>query len=149
MTVVALEIIARWVVSGEEVENLDVLNGLACKQVATIGKNDLATRPNVQILVLLDRIGKDVHHSNLVIKAYNNLETSRMEGDTVSGFLEYLVNLELEVHGSAIAPNLYSHVGRAGGDQVLLNANVHACNGARVERVYQVLINSLYILIVK
>jgi len=98
VTDVALEIIVWWVVRGEEVENLDVLDGHACKQVATIGENDLATRLNIQILVLLDRIGEDVHHPNLVKEAYNNLETSRMEGDTFSGFLEYLVDLELEVH---------------------------------------------------
>jgi len=83
------------------------------------------------------------------MKAYNNLETSGMEGDTAGVIFERLVDHQLEVRGSAITPNLHSLVDRAGRDQVLLYANVHAGNLARVERMYQILINSLDILIVK
>ena len=53
-----------------------------------------------------------------------------MEGHTAGVFPEQLVDLQFEAIGSTIAPDLYSLVTGACRDQVLLDADIHAGDGA-------------------
>jgi len=93
VTIVRLEVIVWRVVRRVEVEDLNVLDVLARKQVATIGENDLSTSFNVQVLVAYDLVRKDVHHADLVVEADYDLETGRVEGHTAGVFPEQLVDL--------------------------------------------------------
>ena len=149
MTIVLLEVVVWRVVRRVEVKDLNVLDVLAGKQVATIGENDLSTSLNVQVLVANYLVRKDVHHADLVVEADYDLETGRVECHTAGFFLEHLVYLQFEAHGGTIAPDFHSLVTGARRDQVLFYADIHAGDGARVEWVHQVLVHCLNVLVVK
>ena len=93
MTIVLLEVVVWRVVRRVEVKDLNVLDVLAGKQVATIGENDLSTSLNVQVLVANYLVRKDVHHADLVVEADYDLETGRVECHTAGFFLEHLIYL--------------------------------------------------------
>ena len=115
----------------------------ASKQVTTIGENNLTARLDADVLVLLNRVLEHVHHSYSIVETNHDLEASWVEGHTISTLLELLVDLQLKANLRIVAPDLDCLVGGASGDQVLLNAHVHACDGTGVERVDQVLVHGL------
>ena len=66
--------------------------------MATVAEYDLTALLDVQVLVLLDRVSKHVHHANLVVEADHDLEASRVESDTDRIILESLVYLKFKSH---------------------------------------------------
>ena len=94
-----------------EVVDMDEVNEHAGEKVSTVGEDDLTARLDWQILVLLDRVCKYIHHANTVEEAYHNLETSWVEGYADGIILELLVDLQLKAQRWAVAPNLDGPVG--------------------------------------
>ena len=97
----------------------------------------------------MDRVGKDVHHSDPIKETYDNLEASWMERNTHGIILELLVDLQLEAKLGAPTPDLDCLVGGASGDQVFLDAHVHTTDRSGVERVDKVLVDRFDVFIVE
>ena len=93
-----------------EVVHDDSSNLHACKQVTTIGEDDLTARLDANVFVLLDGVLEHVHHAHTIVEADHNLEASWVEGHTVGTFLELLVDLQLETIRGTVAPNLHGLV---------------------------------------
>ena len=88
-----LESVVYRVLRRVEVVDVDEVDEHAGEEVAAVGEDDLTARLDWQILVLLDRVCKDVHHANTVEEAHNDLEASRVEGDADGIVLELLIDL--------------------------------------------------------
>lgn len=110
MAIVCLEVVMRRVVGRVEVKDLDVLDMLASKEVATVGEHYLAALLDVQVLVLLDGVSEDIHHADLVVEAHHDLEARWVERHAAGLILERLINLKLEVMRGTVAPNFYGFV---------------------------------------
>ena len=102
----SFEDIVDWTFSGEEFKYMDKGLVLAGKETSSIGKDDLTAPLVWKLLVLLNAILKDIHHSDSVIETNNNLETSWMERYTKSFFLIAFADFKVESHGWVVTPNL-------------------------------------------
>lgn len=71
-----------------------------------------------------------------------------MEGHAEGVICKLLIDLQLETHRGAIAPNLDCLVRRARHNEILLDADVHSGDGSRMERVDQVFVHCLHVLVV-
>ena len=69
-----------------------------------------------------------------------------MVGNAHRIFLKLLINLQFKAEGWTVTPNLNSLVGGACGNQVLFDADIHARDRSRMERMNQVLVRGLYTL---
>lgn len=102
----SLEGVVYWILRSVEVVDMNEVHEHAGEKVTTIGEDNLTALLDWQILVLLDRVCKDIHHSNPIKEANNNLETCRVERNAHGIILELLVDLEFESKRWTIAPNL-------------------------------------------
>ena len=100
----------RRVLGCVEIVHIDEVDRHAGKEMTAVWEDDLVTWFDWQILVLLNRVSKYIHHSHSVVEANDNLESSWMESHTHGIFLELLINLQFETHAWAIWPNFDSFV---------------------------------------
>ena len=89
-----------------EVVDVNEIDLHASEKVTAIREDNFTTLLNWQVLVLLDRVCKDIHHSDPVEETNNNLETCRMERYAHGIFLELLIYLKLESQRRTITPDL-------------------------------------------
>ena len=61
---------------------------------------------DADVLVLVDCVGEDIHHSDAVKETNNDLETSWVEGNAHGIVLELLIDLKVEAERRAVAPDL-------------------------------------------
>ena len=122
----SLEGVVDWVLSRVEVVDVNEVDKHACEKVATVGEHDFTALLNWQVLILLDLVRKHVHHPDSIKESHYNLEASWVESHALCAFTELLVDLELESKRRAITPNFDCPVRRACGDQILLDAHIHA-----------------------
>ena len=116
--------------------------------MSTIRENDLSALLDGNIFILLNTLVKHVHHSDAVVEADNDLETSWVEGHANRILSEPLVDLKLKAEGWAVAPDFDGLIRGASGDQVLLDTDIHTGDGPRVERMPEIVVASLHILVV-
>lgn len=76
------ECIINRVLGRVEVEDVDEVDEHACEKVTSVRKHNLTTMLDWQVLILLDCVRKNVHHSNSIIESNDNLKTCRVEGYT-------------------------------------------------------------------
>ena len=98
--------IIDWVLRRVEIVDVDEVDEHAREKVTSVSEHDLTTLLDRQVLVLLDCVRENVHHSNSIEEPNDNLETCWMEGHTLCLILEHLVDLELEAKRGAVTPNL-------------------------------------------
>ena len=91
-----LEGVMDRVLCREKAVDVNEVDEHAGKEVATVGEHDLTAQLNWQVLILLDRVSKHVHHPDSVEETHDNLEASWVEGHTHGIILELLVDLQLE-----------------------------------------------------
>ena len=72
-----------------------------------------------------------------------------MESHAQRVILELLVDLQFKASRGALAPDFNGFVRGASCNQVLLDADVHAVNGSRVERMHQVFVDRLNVLVIE
>ena len=83
--------------SVEVIDIDEVTNTDSCgKQMAAIAELDLSAMFDSDARVLLDTVGKDIHHLDLVLDCHQDVESTWMEGDCHSFFsiLTHLGQLE-------------------------------------------------------
>ena len=102
--------IIDWVLRRIEVVDVDEVDEHAREKVTSVREHNFTTLLDWQVLVLLDCVRENVHHSNPIEESNDNLETCRVEGHALSLILELLIDLELEAKRRAVAPNLDSLV---------------------------------------
>ena len=86
------------VLSRIEVVYMDEVDIHAGEEVTSITEDNLSALFDRDVLVLLDRVGKHIHHPDSVVETNNNLEACGMESHTNGIVLELLIDLELEAH---------------------------------------------------
>ena len=89
-----------------EIVDMDEVDKHAREKVTSVSEYYLTTLLDWQVLVLLDCIRENVHHSNSIEKSNDNLETCWVEGHALCLILELLVDLKLEAKRGTITPNL-------------------------------------------
>jgi len=105
-----LESVVDWVLSSVEVVHMDKVDIHASEEVTSVTEDNLSALFDDDILVLLNRVSKHIHHPDSVVETNYNLETSWMEGHTNGIVLELLIDLELKAHRRAVGPNFDSLV---------------------------------------
>lgn len=120
-----LESVVDGVLSRVEVVHMDKVDIHTSEEVTSITEDNLSALFDRDVLVLLDRVSKHIHHPDSVVETNYNLEASRVEGHTNGIVLELLVDLELEAHRRAVGPDFDGFVRGAGRNQILLYADVH------------------------
>ena len=120
-----LESVVDGVLSRVEVVHMDKVDIHTSEEVTSITEDNLSALFDRDVLVLLDRVRKHIHHPDSVVETNYNLEASRVEGHTNGIVLELLVDLELEAHRRAVGPDFDGFVRGAGRNQILLYADVH------------------------
>lgn len=53
----------------------------SCEQMTSIAKSDLSAGFNLDLLYLVQRFGKNIHHQDLVVKSNDNMEATWVEGN--------------------------------------------------------------------
>lgn len=94
----------------------------------------------------MDGVREDIHHPDAVEETNHYLEAGWVERHTHGIVLELLIDLKVEAEGRTVAPDLDGAVRRAGSNEVLLDADIHARDGPRVEWMNQVLVDGVNIL---
>ena len=95
-----------WVLRSVEIVDVNEVDEHAGEKMTSVREYDLTALLDWQVLVLLDCVRKDVHHSNSIKESNDNLETCWVEGYAFCLVLELLINLELEAKRGAITPDL-------------------------------------------
>ena len=144
-----LERVVHRVLRRVEAVDVDEVDEHASKKMATVREHNLSTLLDRQVLVLLNRVGEDVHHPNSIEESNDNLETCRMESHAHGIILELLVNLQFEAERRAVTPYLDSLIGRASCYQVFLDTDVHSGDGSRMERMDEVLVERFDVFIIE
>jgi len=114
------------VLSGVELVDIDVALGSASEQVATVGESDFSAALDGDCVERLKALLEHIHHSDSIGETDNQVEARWMEGNTV-GFVWVLLT-DLKSWRVGVVPDSHRLVGGAGGDEVLLDADVHALN---------------------
>ena len=100
-----LECVVDGVLSRVEVVHVDKVDIHTGEEVTSITEDNLSALFDRDVLILLDRVGKHIHHPDSVVETNYNLEASWMESHTNGIVLELLIDLEFEAHRRAIGPD--------------------------------------------
>lgn len=138
LATVALALKVGWVFQSVEVEDVGVGVCTGGEKVASIAEPDLAAIFELELMVLFDCAGEHIHHGDFVVaESRQNVEATGVERHSVSLFsdrtLETHFKLFLEV-----VPDADVALG-AGDDELLAQADVHACDLIEVEGSVNVL----------
>jgi len=129
-----------WQVELVDVNRATVSNG---KQVTTMGEFDLTALFDLDIFVGSKILLKQIHHADTLIETNDQMETTRVERNTIGLFFEMLIDLKIKAVLGCVGPNLYRPIDTGGRDKWLLDAGVHTVNLAGMERQYQIAVVDL------
>lgn len=130
----------RSVFASVELVHIDLVEMSNCKHVTTVRELDLSARLDVDRGVLFQRVLHHVQHSDAVSETDDEMEAGRVESDRVRFILVHLAHEKLRSRRRIVVPNTHSAIRRGRGDPLLLKANIHARNGAPMERTDHVLV---------
>ena len=129
------------VLSSVELVYIDVTLRSTSKEMTTIGESNLSATLDSNVMEWLKALLEHIHHSHSVGETNNDMESRRMESNTVG--LVVVRSADLKSWGlilSLIVPNSHSLIDRASSNQVLLDTDIHALDSSRVKWVDKVLI---------
>jgi hypothetical protein len=118
-----------WDLCSIELIDPDVLIVLASKEVTSIGEDNLTALLDRDALVCFQSLVQYVEELYLIAQTDDQVETGWVEGNRVGlclGVMDYLV---LEVAGVSVGPETRGSVTTAGGDQLLLQADIQTIDG--------------------
>ena len=99
--------------------------------MSTVTETDLSALLHRDGLVLLDTVGEDIHHLDLVSHCDKDVETTWVEGHSQGGLtrLSQLAQFQLLL---MVVPDVDGAF-RAGNDQLLPEADIHSCDLSHME----------------
>jgi len=133
------------VLASVELVDVDVVLGSAGEQVATIGESDLTAAFDSNGLEWLQAVLEDVHHSDAIGEADDDVEAGWVEGHAIGLIVEYLADFQLKWAWIGIVPYPNRLIDGTGSDKILLDAYVHALDGPGVEWEDCVLVSALVV----
>lgn len=114
------------VLTSVKLVDINMILRCASKQMTSVGESDFSAALDAYCLERFKAVFEHVHHPHSVCESDDDVESSWVECYTVCLVTEQLANLKLKLSRCLIVPNSHSFVNRAGGDQILLDANIHS-----------------------
>jgi hypothetical protein len=120
------------VFSGVEVVNVDVGGAHSrCEHVSAIAELDLTAILGDDGLIFLNAVRQDIHELDLVVEGHHDVEAARVESNSAGFFAGLAAVADLEAF-LGVVPNVDVAL-RAGHDELLAEADVHAGDAALME----------------
>ena len=111
----------------------DFLLLLACKEVATVGEDNLTTLLDLKLLVRDELLVQDVHKSDRIAEANDQVEARRVEGDRVGLLLGWVAKFRLEHLTGRVGPKSDCTIRRACCNELFLDTHIKAVDLLGVE----------------
>ena len=118
------------ILTSVELVDVDVTLRSTGEEMTSIGESYLSTSLNSNMMEWLEALLEHIHHSDSISESNNDVESRRMESNTISFIVVRGTNLKSWSLVLLVVPDSHGLVDRASGNQVLLDTNIHTLDGS-------------------